>query len=327
MKAVDLHCDTLSALRHARKEGRALDPASADLQIDLDKLEKGGSLLQCFAAFVFLKGEDDPLTAALEEIDEFYAMAERYPGRIVPVKTWADLERARAEGKTGAMLTLEEGGICKGNLSVRRALYRLGARIMTLTWNFENELAWPNIIDMETGTSTPETVNGLTERGREFVAEMERLGMILDVSHLGDAGFWAVAECSERPFIATHSNARAVCPHTRNLTDEMLRAVADRGGITGINFCGAFLDPGEKPYSTVHWMGEHIEHIRRVGGIDMIALGSDFDGIERELEVSDYSRLPLLEDELRRRHFSDDEIEKIFQGNALRVLKEFLPDR
>ena len=327
MKAVDLHCDTLSALRRARKEGNPVDPAGNDLQIDLGKLEKGGSLLQCFAAFVFLKGEDDPLIAALEEIDEFYDVMARFPDRIAPVRTWADLERNRAAGKISALLTLEEGGICRGNIAVLRTLYRLGARIMTLTWNFENELAWPNDIDMQTGKTTPNTANGLKERGREFVAEMERLGMILDVSHLGDAGFWDVANMATRPFIATHSNARSVCAHVRNLTDDMLRAVADKGGVTGINFCGAFLDPGEKPYSTAHWMGEHIEHIRDVGGIDMIALGSDYDGIERELEMYDFSRLPLLEDELHRRHFSDDDIEKIFRGNALRVLKEFLPEK
>ena len=255
MKAVDLHCDTLSALRRARREGNPIDPAGNDLQIDLEKLEKGGSLLQCFAAFVFLKGEDDPLIAALEEIDEFYDVMARFPDRIAPVKTWADLERNRAAGKISALLTLEEGGICRGNLSVLRSLYALGARIMTLTWNFENELAWPNDIDMQTGAATPNTANGLKERGREFVAEMERLGMILDVSHLGDAGFWDVADMVTRPFIATHSNARSVCGHVRNLTDDMLRAVADKGGVAGINFCGAFLDPGEKPYSTAHWMG------------------------------------------------------------------------
>ena len=326
MKAIDLHCDTLSALRHAHKEGAELNLAENDLQIDLAKLEKGGSLIQCFAAFVFLKGEEDPFAAALEEIDEFYAAMERWPDRITPVKTRADLERVLAVDKIGALLTVEEGGVCKGNPALLRTLYRLGARIMTLTWNFENELAWPNDIDMATGASVPNNANGLKERGREFVAEMERLGMIVDVSHLGDAGFWDVAHMATRPFIATHSNARAVCGHTRNLTDEMLRAVADKGGVTGINFCGSFLDPGEKPYSTAKWMADHIEHIRSVGGIDMIALGSDFDGIERELELNDYSKLPLLEAELHRRHFSDDEIEKIFCGNALRLLKEFLPE-
>ena len=101
---------------------------------------------------------------------------------------------------------------------------------------------------------------------------------------------------------------------------------ADKGGVTGINFCGAFLDPGEKPYSSVHWMGEHIEHIRQVAGIDAIALGSDFDGIEPDVEMGNCSGMPMLADELHRRGYSDDEIEKIFHGNALRILKEFLPE-
>ena len=327
MKAIDLHCDTLSVLRRAHKEGveRTLD--ENDGHIDLNKLEKGDYMLQCFAAFVFLKGEEDPFVAALEEIDEFYAAMDRYADRIAPVKTWADLERNRAAGKLSAMLTIEEGGVCKGNPALLRTLYRLGARIMTLTWNFENELAWPNSFDFEHGTATPDNAHGLTERGREFVAEMERLGLIVDVSHLGDAGFWDVAHMATRPFIASHSNARAVCPHVRNLTDEMLHALADKGGVTGINFCGDFLDPGEKPYSSVRWMAEHIEHIRAVAGIDAIALGSDFDGIEPDVEMGDCSGMPRLADELHRRGFTDDEIEKIYHGNALRVLREFLPEK
>lgn len=325
MKIVDFHCDTLSALRMAARKGETKALDSNDLHIDLDKLEKGGSLLQCFAAFVFLGEEGDPLLSALEQIDLFYQAMERHSDRIGQVKTWADLERNRAGGKLSAMLTLEDGGMCRGDLSVLRTLYRLGARIMSLTWNFENEIAFPNRFDMATGAAAPENERGLKERGYEFIAEMERLGMIVDVSHLGDAGFWDVARAATRPFIATHSNARAVCGHVRNLTDEMLRAVADKGGVTGINFCGAFLDPGEKPCSTAYWMGEHIEHIRHVGGIDMIALGSDFDGIEPEIELGSFAGMPLLEAELHRRRFSDDEIEKIFSGNALRLLREFLP--
>ena len=326
MKAIDLHCDTLSALRRDRKEGGSKTLAANDGHIDLSKLEKGDYMLQCFAAFVFLKGEEDPFQAALEQIDVFYDAMERYPDRIAQVKTWADLERNRAQGKLSALLTLEEGGMCRGDLTRLRTLHRLGARIMTLTWNFANELAWPNRFNMDNGTAVPETEHGLTERGREFVAEMERLGVIVDVSHLGDAGFWELNKIATRPFIASYSNARAVCPHVRNLTDEMLRALADRGGITGINFCGDFLDPGEKPYSSVHWMGEHIEHIRQVAGIDAIALGSDFDGIEPDVEMGNCSGMPMLADELHRRGYSDDEIEKIFHGNALRILKEFLPE-
>ena len=120
MKVIDLHCDTLSALRHAGKEGKEKNLAANDQHIDLAKMEKGDYLLQCFAAFVFLKGEEDPFTAALEEIDIFYDAMERYADRIAPVKTWADLEQNRAAGKLSAMLTVEEGGVCKGTTASTR---------------------------------------------------------------------------------------------------------------------------------------------------------------------------------------------------------------
>lgn len=332
MKVIDLHCDTLSELRHAAQRGEPADLMQNGLHIDIQKLRAGDYMLQCFAAFINLGEEEDPLVAALEQIDLFRRFMERYGDTIAQVKTWADLERNRREGRLSAMLTVEEGGCCLGNPAILRTLYTLGVRIMTLTWNFENELAYPNIVPGDSADIFPcgaNVTHGLKERGFEFVREMERLGMIVDVSHLSDAGFWDVCKCAARPFIASHSNARAACGHVRNLTDDMLRALADRGGITGINYCAGFLDPNPDPdaqRSTAALMAEHIGHIRNVGGIDMIALGSDFDGIEHNLELYDCSRLPLLEAELRRRRFTDGDIEKIFHGNALRLLREFLPE-
>ncbi len=298
-----------------------------DLKIVLEKLKKGDYMLQCFAAFVVLKDPTcSPLVSALEQFDVFYQVMEQYPDDIMQVKTWADLEEARATGRIGAMLTVEDGAACLGNVAVLRDLYRLGMRILTLTWNFENELAYPNLVPHEGPCRANET-KGLKEKGFEFLDEMEKLGVIIDVSHLGDAGFWDVAKHTTRPFIASHSNARALCSHVRNLTDEMIRTISERGGLAGINYCAEFLDEQEDPekcFSSVSLMADHIEHIRQVGGIDMIALGSDYDGISPRLEMKDCSYLPLLEAELHRRHYSDDAIEKIFNGNALRLLKEFL---
>ena len=114
--------------------------------------------------------------------------------------------------------------------------------MMTLTWNYENDLAYPNKVDMNTGISMPETEHGLKKKGIEFVELMEEIGMAVDVSHLGDAGFWDVAEIMKKPFAASHSNARAIAGHTRNLTDEMIRTMAERGGVMGINYCPVFLD-------------------------------------------------------------------------------------
>ena len=331
MKVVDFHCDTLSELRRAQKEGRNTDIRKNDLHIDLEKLRKGDYLLQCFAAYINLGEKEIPLISALEQIDIFLRIMEENSGVIAPVRTWADLEKNRREGKISGMLTIEDGGCCLGNPAVLRILYELGVRIMSLTWNFENELAYPNFVPGNSADDFPCGANethGLKECGIEFVGEMERLGIVVDVSHLSDAGFWDVYRCSKRPFIATHSNARALCGHVRNLTDDMIRAISEKGGLTGINYCAAFLDSNpeaEQQRSTVALMAEHIRHIRETGGIDMIALGSDFDGIGNNLEMYDCSCLPMLETELRRRHFSDDEIEKIFYGNALRLLKEFLP--
>lgn len=331
MKVVDFHCDTLSELRHARKNGTPKAFLDNDLQIDLNKLKKGDYMLQCFAAYIDLgERENNPLVTALEQIDIFYEFMAKYPEEIAQIKTWADLEANRAAGRISALLTVEEGGCCLGNLSVLRILYQLGVRIMTLTWNYENELAYPNVVPGNSADVFPCKVNdthGLKETGFAFLKEMERLGIIVDVSHLSDAGFWDVARHTTRPFIASHSNARAKCGHVRNLTDDMIRTISERGGITGINYCAAFLDEQEDEKdcrSTVALMADHIEYIRQVGGLDMIALGSDFDGGERNMEMTDCSCLPMLEAELHRRHYSDDAIEKIFHGNALRVLKEFL---
>lgn len=332
MKVIDLHCDTLSELRHAEKKGKTADIRKNDLHIDLEKMKKGDYMLQCFAAFINLGEEGNPLVSALEQIDIFQRFMDQYSDWIAPVRSWADLERSRREGKLSGMLTVEEGGCCLGNPAILRTLYELGVRIMSLTWNYENELAYPNIVPGDSADIFPcdaNTTDGLKARGVEFIHEMERLGMIVDVSHLSDAGFWDVCRCASRPFIATHSNARSVCGHVRNLTDDMIRALADKGGLTGINYCAGFLDNNpvqEMQRSTVALMAEHIRYIRNVGGIDCIALGSDFDGIEHNLEMYDCSCLPMLEAELHRKNFSESDIEKIFHGNALRLLKEFLPE-
>jgi len=328
MKTVDLHCDTLSEIRRRRKNGEEISFGKNDLHIDLEKLQQGNYLLQCFAIYVNLKKEENPLAAALEQADLFREIMAEYSSEIGQVKTWTDLERNRSEGRISALLTLEEGGCCAGSLPVLRILYSLGVRIMTLTWNYENELAWPNIVpDTLSGGMTcgPQQEHGLKEKGFAFLEEMERLGILIDVSHLSDAGFFDVLNHTKKPFIASHSNARALCGHVRNLTDEMIRALADRGGVMGLNYFGAFLDPSEKARSSIERIVQHASYIRKVGGIGCLALGSDFDGISGELEMKNASFLPMLEEELRKQHFTEDEIDLVFRDNALRVLKGSLP--
>ena len=221
--------------------------------------------------------------------------------------------------------------MCQGELAYLRDFYRLGARMMTLTWNFQNELASPNrIIRSPEGPVrfAPDTEHGLTPRGIEFVREMERLGMIIDVSHLGDAGIWDVFRYTTTPFVASHSNARSLASHPRNLTDDMIRALAERGGVAGINFCAAFLrdeEDGKEPvHSYCRDMVAHMKHMRRTGGIGCIGLGTDFDGITSQVELVDCSGMQMLADEMSRQGFTTGEIEAVFYGNVLRLYKELL---
>lgn len=331
MKVWDLHCDTLSELRNAEKAGAPRSFERNDLHIDLQKLEQGDYMLQCFAAFVNLgRAGEDPLVTALEEIDVFKRIMAKYPDRIAPVYTAADIRKNAAAGKISGMLTIEEGGCCKGSLGVLRRMYELGVRMMTLTWNHENELASPNVVPgggHAVWPCRPNTGTGLKEKGFAFLAEMERLHIIVDVSHLSDKGFWDIVEHSTRPFAASHSNCRALAPHCRNLTDAMIRAMAERGGLVGLNYCAQFLDDQPDPAlcrSTAALIARHAAHFKQVGGIELLGLGSDFDGIGGELELRDCSRLPLLADALRREGFTEDEVERIFWRNAQHFFEENL---
>ena len=205
--------------------------------------------------------------------------------------------------------------------------------MLTLTWNYPNELGWPNVKMPPKGSeeapdfTVPDQEHGLTETGFAFLSEMERLGMIVDVSHLSDAGFWDVASTAAKPFVASHSNARAVCPHVRNLNDEMIRALAEKGGVTGLNFCHSFLEAkkaGSEAQASLAAVAAHARHIVDVGGEDCLGLGSDFDGIPTNEALPDASFLPALADALTEAGFTGRQIDKIFSENVLRVYREVL---
>lgn len=329
----DMHCDTISALFQMRSsEGASANGGllKNGLHIDLEKLEKGGCFLQNFALFVALSEHSDPLQACVALADLYYEELEKNSGRIRPVYCYEDIVRNRREGKLSALLTVEEGAVCKGRLDHLRLLYRLGVRMLTLTWNFPNELGWPNVRmpEKDSGAapdfSTPDRKHGLTETGFAFLAEMERLGMIVDVSHLSDAGFWDVVRAAKKPFVASHSNARAVCAHVRNLDDDMIRALAEKGGITGLNFCPSFLKKEEGGGVSLDDIAAHARHIVNVGGEGCLGLGSDFDGIPTNKAIPDASCLPFLADALKKAGFSQRQIDGIFCENVLRVYREVL---
>ena len=331
MKAWDLHCDTLYAMRKLQAQGKEADFYRNDLHVDLEKLRKGDYLLQCMACFIDL-GEDeaDPLRVCLEMIDIFYDILEKYPDDLMQISSPQDIAALKKSGKIGAMLTVEEGGACLGDKRILRDLYRLGVRMMTLTWNYENPLAYPNVVPGDMSNTWPcaaVTDKGLKEKGLEILDEMERIRMIVDVAHLSDCGIWDVMRSAKRPFVSSHSNARGLCPHVRNLTDDMLRAMGDKGCLIGLNYCPSFLDANPDRsdlISRVSDMVRHAEHIIDLAGEDSLALGSDFDGIEGCLEIKGPQDVQLLAQALEKAGFSTERIEKIFYKNAMRFFSENL---
>ena len=329
MKVIDMHCDTIGEIYRRRCSGENIGLASNPLQIDLEKLKAGNYGLQNFGLFTYLKETDRPTEFAMEMLDTFYTEMEANQDKISPVTTWKEIEDNWNHGRLSALLTIEEGAVCRGSLNILRDFYRLGVRMMTLTWNFENELAFPNRVIWEgpmAGTVVPETEKGLTETGIAFVEEMDRIGMILDISHLGDAGIYDVFRYSKKPFVASHSNARAVASHPRNLTDDMIRKLSERG-VMGINFGGIFLRdfPNEDDAcSRIDDMIRHIKHIRQVGGIQCIGIGTDFDGVGGAMEIESAAFMQKLAEAMEKAGFTVSEIEDVFYRNVLRVYRERL---
>lgn len=322
MRVIDMHCDTISKIYYARENGEQAELRNNSFHLDLEKMRNGDYFLQNFALFIDLGKEKDPFQTCMKMMDTFYSEMDANRDMISPVTRWEEIENNWNQGKMSALLTVEEGETCLGDVRLLRCLYRMGVRMMTLTWNYENSLAWPG-----KGGGIPETEKGLKEKGEEILAEMEQIGIIPDVSHLSDAGIWDVLRLTKKPFVASHSNARAQAPHSRNLTDDMIRAIAERGGVIGINFCSAFLDhfgEGEIPVSRVSSMIRHMKHIKNIGGIGCLGLGSDFDGIRGNLELDSANKLLVLAEAMEDNGFTDEEIRAVFHGNVLRLYREWL---
>ena len=313
---VDLHCDTLLTMwqNHC-----GLDAAPG--HIDLAKLCGAGTGLQCFAAF--LPTYDSAAKHGVEQApwDFFRTLAgiferetARFPAQLRPVRSVADFEENRRAGRVSALLTLEDAVCLEGRMERLYALYERGVRMIALTWNYENSVGFPNSPDPALHAK------GLKDFGREVVEEMGRLGMAVDVSHLSEGGFWDVAALCRGPFVASHSCARALCDHSRNLTDAQLRALGEHGGVCGVNFYSRFLREGAE-HTAFEDILRHMAHIADKAGIEAVALGSDFDGIDCTLELKDYGGLVPLAERIADR-FGADDAERICSGNALRVLRD-----
>lgn len=308
MKIIDFHCDTISKIYYDNSQLN-----HNNFSIDIKKLEKSNSLAQFFALFIEKKSNEDPFDLCSKMLDKFYLELNKNKENISLATNYNELIKNKSQNKISAFLTIEEGAALKGDLSNLKHFHEKGVRLITLTWNYPNEIGYPNYI--------PKYRNkGLTPFGIELINEMNNLNMIIDVSHLSDGGFYDVAKYSKAPFVASHSNSRSITNHPRNLTDDMIKTLANKGGIIGINFFGEFLGGGK--FSRIKDMLTHIKHIKNVGGIDVISLGSDFDGIDSDLEIHNIGEIHKLLHALKINGFTESEIEKICYKNALRIIKE-----
>ena len=330
MKLVDMHCDTIARIYEESKENR-IHLRENNFQLDLMKMRESDYLLQNFACFVNLGATDRPFEYTNKLIDIFDEEIAINSDLISKVLYYSDIENNIKKSKLSAMLTIEEGEACEGSIEKLEYFYKRGVRMMTLTWNYENSLAFPNkkILD-ENGKyirTVVDTENGLKDRGYEFIERMEDLGMIIDVSHLNDAGIWDVLKSTKKPFVASHSNARALSSHPRNLSDEMIKAMANRGCKAGLNYYSLFLRDfrvGEKEFSYIDDCVKQAKYMIDKGGEDFLGLGSDYDGIDDNIEWENGANTLKIMKALEKVGFSARLIDKIMGENVLSLYKEIL---
>jgi membrane dipeptidase len=297
---------------------------------DIQRLREGGVGAVFFSVYVaatYVMGNHSA-NRTLQMIDTVYQdIVNRYPDTFQLALSASDIERAQRKHKIAALLGIEGGHAIEDSPRLLRDYYRLGVRYMTLThWNTNN---WA---DSSGDTDNPDVAhhNGLTPLGKETVHEMNRLGMMVDISHTADKTFYDALETSQAPIIASHSSCRAVTNVPRNMTDDMIRALAKKGAVMQINFNCGFVSqksadaPENAPVrATLADVVAHIDHARQVGGIDVVGIGSDFDGITCAPErLDDVSKFPNLTRALLEKGYSSSDIKKIYGGNMLRVMRQ-----
>jgi membrane dipeptidase len=330
---VEAHGDIPMDLWRRRRSGE-----EAPLRNDyLTRLRAGGVRIEFMTVGgdmpVTMDGEGRPELRALELIDDVLEEADGSP-ELQIVRTQGDLDQLLAAGRIGLVLHFEGCRPLRGQPMLARTYHRLGLRSAQLTWNLRNELA---------DCVAEADVLGLTSAGREAVREFERLGVLIDVSHLAERCFWEVCDIARRPVVASHANAAAVWPHPRNLTDEQIRAVAATGGYVGVCFFPAFIGP--EP--TLERLLDHVDHLAQLVGCEHIAVGPDYveyvlDLMHADMTAGDtrlnygedwqfpdglrrVETLPVFTAGLLERGYGDRDAAKIVGGNALRVLREVLP--
>ena len=307
----DLHCDTALALL-GKTGNEAGNLKHNSLHIDLDRAAKLEAYCQCFACFTTPDMQQwmkvSPIVVFERELATIQREVDKHKRMIRLAYCAEDVEDNRDSGKMSAILTIEGPAGFDFDPELLENLHQIGFRMSTLGWNEKNVLTGSNV-----------TGGGLTDKGREYVKEAQRLGILVDVSHISDEGFWDIMEITQAPVAASHSNSRAVCNHSRNLTDDMFRAICRTGGVAGINQYAEFL--GEHP--TLDTVCDHVLHLLELDPDGKhIALGGDLDGCEAFSEgFEGIQSYPSLAQRLLERGLTEDMIRDIFWNNALNVLR------
>lgn len=315
---VDMHCDTL--LRTLRADSGLL--YDNDGMQSLKLMQEAKQMCQFFAVFFPPRREDMvPPMSPDEEFfrilcDNLHKEVEKHKDFIAIAHNYDEIKENWEKGLSSAVLTVEDGRLVNGSMETLQHFYNQGVCAIALTWNYSNCFGYPNSKDATV------MEKGLTKFGKESIAEMNRLGILIDVSHLSDGGFYDVAALSRKPFIASRSNCRELTPHQRNLTDDMIRVLAEHGGVSGINFCPQFVGDSKEPVSRVEDLAAHVLHFIKVGGEDCVGIGTDFDGVEGELEISHPTQMSLLFETLEKKGVTPRQLDKLASGNVLRVIKE-----
>lgn len=324
MRYIDMHCDTLMRAYIEKKETVFRIP---EFMLDIEKMQLGGCLAQFFALFMLPESMKDELKMPFPSDEEyikallsiFHKSMEEHADIILPAGSVFEIEENAKKGKMSGILSLEDGRPVNGSMDNLEWLYGEGIRMIALTWNYENCFGYPNSLDGDIMNK------GLKDFGKEAVVRMNELGMAIDVSHLSDGGFWDVVQVSKKPIIASHSNCRALSPHRRNMTDEMIRALGEKGGVMGLNFTGPFLTPtAVDRESRISDMMAHLKHMVNVGGIEIAAVGTDFDGTFGEFEIPECSKMQMLFDAMAQSGFTSEQIEKIAYKNVKRALRDII---
>ncbi len=326
MKYIDMHCDTLCMAFETKNENIYDRP---EFMVDISRLKKAGVLAQFFAVYMpprkWIENIDPNCTddMFIETLHNILNKAIiQHSEDIAWAKNYADYKDNIQNGKISAFLTIEDGRSVDGSFEKFDRYYDMGVRLVSLTHNYENCFGYPNSKDLSVMNSP------LKPFGKEAIEYMNDKGIIIDVSHLSDGGFYDVMNISKKPVVASHSCARALTAHQRNLTDDMIKIMVEKGGICGINFCPAFVASDsaakcEPQDSKIDDIVRHIIHLYKVGGSDFAAIGTDFDGISGNLDISN----PLDMDKLYMRltkEIGEKDCEKIMYLNAQRIIKEIL---